>query len=160
MSGYSWTLPGWSGAGGPGTKARDAELALLGKDIFFDGDMHVHSAGDYVLVEGIDAMRQSIRHRLLTNPGEYKRNPNYGVGVRSYVKRRRTTSVLDHLRARIIDQLSLDRRIQEVIAVSVENIEYGIKIAIKVRVAGKALTFRPFNFTEKPVTIIGGRSYA
>lgn len=160
MSGYSWTLPNPGGAGAAGTKARDAADALLGCDILFDGDMHVSAAGDYVLVEGEEAMRQSIYHRLLTRPGEYRRNPEYGVGVMSYVKRRRTTSVLDHLRGRIVDQLSLDKRIEEVISVTIENIDNGIKIALKVRISGKAIEFRPFNFTERPVTIVGGRTYA
>lgn len=156
MSGYAFALPDWDGEGKPGTKLTDETLDALGADIFFDGDLHVHAGGDFVLVEGLAAMRQAIYHRLLTKPGEYKRNPNYGVGVMSYVKRRRTRSVLDHLRGRIIDQLSLDRRIDEVLSVVVENITDGVKIAIKVRVAGEALTFRPFEFTERPLTVVGG----
>lgn len=145
MSGYSSVLAE------EGTAQREQQLALLGKDIFFDGDLHVSPARDFVLVEGVEAMRQSIYRRLLTKPGEYKARPNYGVGVQLYVKRRRTSSTLSELKARIIDQLSLDRRIDEVVAISIEHITDGVQVALKVRVAGRTLKFRPFDFTEQSV---------
>ncbi len=148
MSLYAWTLPA-AAAGGVVPAAEDEQLRILGKDIKFDGDKHVSPSGDYVLVAGMEAMRQSIRHRLITKPGEYTRNPKYGVGVQLYVKRRRSTSVIDELRNRIIDQLSYDLRIEEVVAVEVEYITDGIQVAIKVNVSGKTLSFRPFQFTEK-----------
>ncbi len=150
-SGYAWTLP--ASAPGATTAVENEQLRLLGKDIKFDGDKHVSPSGDYVLVEGMAAMRQSIYHRLITKPGEYARNPGYGVGIQLYVKRRRTPSVLDELHNRIVDQLSLDPRIEEVVALRVERITDGIRVAIKITVAGRTLEFRPFEFTERTLPL-------
>lgn len=150
MSGYSWTLPAQQAATGDDqTLQQNEQLRLLGQDIFFDGDMHVTPAGDYVLVSGMEALRQAIYRRLVTRPGEYRVRPSYGVGVQDYVKKRRLASTLDELKVAITDQLSFDQRIDEVADVVVEYISDGIKVGIAIRAAGETLRFRPFDFTEK-----------
>lgn len=128
--------------------ANDQEALLLGEDIFFDGDYSITPAGDLAVVTGLDALRAAIYRRLLTRPGEFKLRPDYGVGVMDFVKKRRTQTTLDALRQRITDQLSLESRIQEVLDIGVERIDDGLKVKVVVRAAGKALTFRPFLFTE------------
>jgi hypothetical protein len=148
LSGYSWTLPGGTSSVPATTPSEDQQLALLGKDIFFDGDFRMTPARDFLLIEGVEAMRQAIYRRLLTKPGEYAARPDYGVGVQLWVKRRRSASSKAELVARIKDQLSLDRRIDEVISVVLEDLPNGLQVAIKVRVAGEAIQFRPFEFTE------------
>ncbi len=141
------------GAQAPSSET-DQQVLLLGKDIFFNGDFDVNAAGDFVLLEGLEAVRQSIYRRLMTRPGEFKLRPEYGVGVINFVKKRRIQSTVDQLRQRIVDQLSLDTRIAEVLDVVVEQITDGLKVGIVVRVAGETLKFRPFLFTEQ--TLIGG----
>jgi phage baseplate assembly protein W len=151
MSSFSWTLPASSQQTG---SAEEQSAILLGKDILFDGDFRVSATGDYILLEGKEALRQAIYRRLLTRPGEYRARPEYGVGVLDFVKRRRVQSTLDELRQRVVDQLSLDSRISEVVDVVGENIDDGFKLLIIVRVAGETLQFAPFNFTERQV--VGG----
>ena len=143
----SWTLPS-PAAIPPSTAAADQKLLLLGKDIFFNGDFAVGPNGDYVLLSGIEAVRQAIYRRLMTRQGEYKIRPEYGVGMQDYVKRRRLPSTIDEIRQRTSDQLSLDPRISEVLDVGVETIPDGLKLKIVVRVAGETLRFEPFLFTE------------
>lgn len=148
----SWTLPTPGAAATPSGAGADQKLALLGKDLFFNGDYDVTAAGDYVLLEGEDAVRQAIYRRLMTRPGEYKVRPEYGVGMMDFVKRRRLASTLDELRQRVVDQLSLDPRISEVVDIVASTITDGICLKIVVRIAGDTLTFRPFNFTEGPLS--------
>jgi len=151
VSTLSWTIP-------PAVNQQVAAIQeqsslLLGKDILFDGDYHVSSAGDYVLLEGLEALRAAIYRRLITRPGEYRARPEYGVGLLSFVKKRRTLSSLDELRQRVIDQLSLDPRINEVRDVVVETTQDGLKIAVVIEAAGETLKFKPFDFSER--TLIG-----
>lgn len=152
MAKLSWTvkLPT------PGTvQASDERLRLLGKDIYFDGDYSVNGAGDYALLEGVDALRQAIYHRLITRPGEFRLRPTYGVGVSKFVKKRRIQAELDDLKGKIVDQLSLDPRVDEVVNVTVERIDDGVKIGLIVRAAGDTLKFRPFQFNETTLITIG-----
>ena len=122
---------------------------LFGTDILFENDYALSSAGDFVLLSGIPNLRAAIYRRLFTRPGEYKFVPEYGVGIQSYVKRRRTPSVLRELKARIEEQLLRESRIDEVLKVSIERIANGIKINIAIRAAGRALRFTPFLFSEE-----------
>lgn len=147
----SWTLPAPASVA-PAGPGNDQKLVLLGKDIFFNGDYDVTPAGDYVLLEGIEAVRQAIYRRLMTRPGEYKLRPEYGVGVMDFVKRRRLASTTDELRQRIVDQLSLDSRIEEVVGIGVETITDGLKVKVVIRLAGETLKFEPFLFTEKALS--------
>jgi phage baseplate assembly protein W len=146
----SWTLPP-PGATSPSLASADEKRRLLGKDIFFNGDYDVGPSGDWVLIEGLEALRQAVYRRLMTRPGEYKLRPEYGVGIQDFVKRRRLPSTFDEIRQRVVDQLSLDPRIDEVRDVVVEAIADGIKLGIVIVAAGEALQFRPFNFTESSI---------
>lgn len=128
--------------------AAEQKAILLGKDIFFNGDYDVNPAGDYVTISGFDAIREAIYRRLITRPGEYKLRPEYGVGILDFVKKRRTQSNFDVIRQRVVDQLSLETRIDEVTLVQVTGIEDGITIVVVVRVAGESLKFKPFDFRE------------
>jgi len=147
MAEFSYTLT----ALGTSQVAGDVEQqqnVLLGKDILFNGDYQLTSAGDYVLLSGLEALRQAIYRRLLTRPGEYKLRPEYGVGVLDFVKKRRVQSTLDVLEQRIVDQLSFEQRIEEVVAVVVDRITDGLQVKVVIRAAGKTLKFEPFDFKE------------
>jgi len=146
MATYSWTLPV---SNNQSASAIQGQIAtLLGKDIRFQNDYGVTGAGDYVLLEGEEALRQAVYRRLLTRPGEYRVRPEYGVGVLDFIKKRNTQSTLDELRQRIVDQLSLDDRIADVGELVIERITDGIKVGVTVQIAGRTLKFEPFNFRD------------
>lgn len=145
MGSLSWTLPQPPSQAQQSVSEEQKDLTL-GKDLYFDGDTRVGPSGDYVLVRGLEALRQSIYRRLLTRPGEFKLRPTYGVGVLSYVKKRLNVSELDELKGRIVDQLSLDDRIEQVRDVQIERTENQIRINVVIQAAGETLKFQPFDF--------------
>nr|WP_294546306.1 hypothetical protein [uncultured Rhodopila sp.] len=56
-------------------------------DIFLEwaGDLGVGSTGDLALVSGPDTTNQRVYRRLLTNPGDYIWQLNYGGGLAQFV---------------------------------------------------------------------------
>lgn len=152
MSSFSWTIPAFPvGAGtNPPEGVTDRELGrLLGTDLYFRNDYEITSAGDFLLLSGLDNLREAIYRRLLTRPGEYKFVPSYGVGIMSFIKKKINTTTLDELRTTIEEQLLQERRIAAVENLAIERIDGGLKIGLIIRAAGKALRFRPFTFTEE-----------
>ena len=128
--------------------ATKEQKELLGKDMYFDGDFSVSAAGDFQTIEGLEALKQALHHRLITRPGEYRLRPEYGVGVRDFVKKRRQQSSLNELRQRITDQISLDDRVEQVVEVVIEDITDGVRIGVVVRASGETLKFSQFDFRE------------
>ena len=88
------------------------EAALFGEDLLFTDDLQVTASGDYATVEGPDSVSQALLNRLLTAPGEYAPFPDYGVGIRLWIKKRLSRADLDALRAIIVDQASREERIE------------------------------------------------
>lgn len=139
MSGFSWSIPAFPSAN-QGVSVEDANKqfnALFGHDIWLDlasGALQrqVKHDGDWLLVDGIEALRQAIIRRIITNPGEWTTLPDYGVGVRNYVKQKNTRANRDALAARIKDQISQDPRVAEVQDVVVESSEGSMKITVNV----------------------------
>lgn len=149
MSTYSWTIPASPTNVAVGSLQQDQQAILLGKDVLFNGDYAVTAAGDYVLVEGLAALRAAVYRRLLTRPGEFKARPEYGVGIMDFVKRKNVPGTIAELRQKVTDQLSLDPRISEVRDIVVEAFPDGIKLGVVIQAAGKTLTFQPFDFRER-----------
>jgi phage baseplate assembly protein W len=126
---------------------------LFGEDLFFkDDEIQLAASGDYATVAGYDALRQAMLVRLITAPGEYAVQPDFGVGVSNFVKRRIAQSDMDTLRQRCIDQLSQDARIEKVEEVLIERFDVsdrtGIKLAIRVRAIGRENAFNFEFFAE------------
>lgn len=48
---------------------------------YFSGDLQVSAAGDLLAVDTLLESQQRILRRLLTNPGDYLWQPNYGAGL-------------------------------------------------------------------------------
>lgn len=154
MATYTYTVNSpttvGSAADGGAVGSLDAEVRrLFGTDIFFDNDYRITDKGDFQLLSGVANLRQSIYHRLITKPGEYKFVPDYGVGITTYVKRKRTNSNLDRMKNAIRDNLLRDPRISAIPKISVEYINDGVKVGIAIDVAGKTLLFRPYEFTKE-----------
>jgi phage baseplate assembly protein W len=139
-------------ARGGATLQDDVELALFGEDLLFTDDLQVTASGDYALVSGMAALRQSILNRLVTAPGEYAVRPDYGVGVRKWVKKRLTRFEQDNLRQTIIEQLGQEDRIEKVNEVTVERDDIGtntgVKISVRVTAIGREQSFAFPTFTE------------
>jgi phage baseplate assembly protein W len=152
MSSYAWTLPTapTSGSSGDGNleEAFD-KRASLGRDLFWEGGKRLTTAGDWLVVEGITALRQSILRRLITRPGEWTVRPLYGVGAQDFLYETLTESRAAELRARIRDQLTQDRRVQKVSAVFVEQTSAGLlRVRIQIEVQGTIVALKPFLLPE------------
>lgn len=128
------------------------ETALFGEDLLFDDDLQLTASGDYAYVSGTAAVRQAILVRLLTAPGEYAVRPDFGVGIRSWVKKRLTVSEIDTLRQLVIDQLTKETRIERVESVIVERITTndltGISVKVKATIIGREQSFAYNTFSE------------
>lgn len=132
--------------------ANETEIDFFGVDILFTDDIQVSAYGDYATVEGYEALRQAIRIRLLTTPGEYAVHPEFGCGLKQFVKKRATQSDRDALRQTVIDQLSQEERIQNVEEVTVESFTQGtitgVKISLRVIALGRENSFILQVFSE------------
>ena len=51
----------------------------------WSGDLAAGISGDLATVSGSEAGQQRVLRRLLTNPGDYIWQPDYGAGLGSYV---------------------------------------------------------------------------
>lgn len=134
-------------AGTRAEKIRDA----LGRDVFFTDDFAMTAAGDYETIEGLPNLRQSIRHRLMTRPGEYALyGYEYGAGVPDFVAKSFSKSVRDELRNRVLAQLAKEPRIEEVFSVEIDKTEVFsvpmIVLRVKVRALGQEVQLQPFQF--------------
>lgn len=130
----------------------ETAIDLFGVDIRFDDDVLVTASGDYATVEGYAALKQAIYIRLITTPGEYATQPDFGCGVARWVKKRMSKSDKDSLRQTIIEQLSKEERIQKVEEVTVESLTSnnttGIKITVRVTALGRENSFAFSTFAE------------
>lgn len=130
----------------------EALQELFGQDLFHDTDLHLDAADDYVLLDGVAALKQALYLRLLVSPGEYALRPEYGAGLGRLVKRRMSRSELDGIEQRVIEQLSRDDRIERVIEVKTESFTIGdkpgLKVYVKILVIGQEIRL-PFTFQER-----------
>lgn len=116
----------------------------LGIDIWMgdnDGtgtpDYNVTSAGDWRLVNGREAVKQSLRRRFMTTPGEWATKPDYGAGLLAAVKSRSRTTDLADIENRLRAQALKDERVLRVLSVVAEKLgTYGIKYSVKVQLKG------------------------
>jgi|SRR5688572_2790124 len=156
MSGpYVFIVPSPSGgvSGLPSSDAASQASKFYGEDIWFDvtrgagADYVVTAAGDWALVQGVEALRQSVIRRIITSPGEWATKPNYGVGARQYVKARDLPSTRSELAERTRAQLLIDPRIETVDQVIVEALSTdgppGIRITVRFTPRGRLRTDQP-----------------
>jgi hypothetical protein len=144
---YTFTIPSPSG-GASSLPASDTQAALdrlWGVDIWFDVNQDVPNyittpAGDWLPVEGREALRQSLLRRYITSPGEYAVIPEYGAGARDYVKGRDTRAKRDELADRIRVQSLRDERVEAVQQITIDSLPDqapGIKIYVLVIPKGR-----------------------
>lgn len=115
-----------------------------GSDIWFDvrasfADYEITPHGDWVSVDGDEALIQSILRRIVTNPGEWQTKPEYGCGARLYIKARNTPAARAELEQRIRSNVKQDSRVERVDSVIIEQEDDTLRIAViffpKVRTA-------------------------
>ncbi|MDA8252627.1 MAG: hypothetical protein M0Z28_26135 [Rhodospirillales bacterium] len=51
----------------------------------YGADLAIAAGGDLAVAEGTTLGQQRVLRRLLTNPGDYLWNPNYGAGLGQFV---------------------------------------------------------------------------
>jgi phage baseplate assembly protein W len=135
------------GVGVINNRVNAAEGVYFGRDILHtEGRFPLSPSGDYVLVEFEENLRLSILRRLLTNPGEYKFRPDYGVGASRWVKKPGSSANLAALRERIIAQISQDPRVERVTLADAGLLTTGVlRILIVVKAAGREIRLAPFD---------------
>lgn len=147
--GLTFTLP--TPATTPAIPVDAAVRDVYGYDIAFrpSRGFLLTPGGDFARISGIENVKAAIYRRLITRPGEYRYRPSYGVGVLDYLLKPPTRAVLDQLRQRIIDQLTLDPRLSQV-DVTTEMTEIGgvqvLQVYVRAVVGGGLVRFEPYNF--------------
>lgn len=127
------------------------ETRALGLDIKFNGENFEYTAdGDYLMVEGPPALRQAVYHVLITNPGDYKLRPAYGVGIERFVGRPLTSANKEEIKELLRRNLLQMRRIEQVAQIAVETGDdnNSLFIHLTIRAAGRVVRFTPFEFSR------------
>lgn len=147
MPDYSWTLE--SGGAAPGAAAEDV-AEFFGQDLLHP--LALTAGGDYVLIDGERALKQSVYHRLLVSPGEYALRPEFGAGLAAAVKRRITPAEIDALTLRITEQLLTDARVQKIVEIQTESTTIGdspaLRVYVKVLAVGQEIRL-PMTYSER-----------
>ena len=123
---------------------------FFGRDIFFKtGDYEVSHTGDWIIVEGEEALKQAVLRRLITSPGEWATLPDYGVGVRDFIKAKNTPGARAELVNRIESQLLKEPRIARVreVIIDTESVADGLKVSVKFDARGEIQRSRPLIVT-------------
>lgn len=131
----SWTTPEIPvGTGG----ATDERERSYGPDIYAGPrGPEVGPHGDWTVVTGVAAARQSVRREAVANPGELASVPAWGMGLPAAVMSRRTRGAADDLRAVIAERLRANPRLTRVRSISVERVTDGIDVKIAADVGGR-----------------------
>lgn len=158
MSAFVFTVPA-AGAGAGGGIGAAAVITrrgrIYGKDISYavrEGvvpNYEVTAARDWATTQGRECLRQSLIRRLITEPGEWTTNPNYGVGALAFVKARDSKGNRDELERRIRAQFSQDRRVKSVDSVQLIRGENSIKVFVRVIPTGEIDSAHPLIITHE-----------
>jgi hypothetical protein len=103
------------------------------------GTLIINAAGDYANVTGTELVKKLILRRLMTTPGDFFHLPDYGVGLG--VKEPLPTSQLAQLKARIEQQVMLEREVEAAsaaISVGPGNLTT-IRVQAKLRSTGQTV---------------------
>lgn len=153
-----WTLPvPSSGSSGvPASEQESQDALFYGVDIWFDvaaadpitgqANYVISPAGDFTIVTGREALRQSLIRRTITSPDEWKLLPDYGCGARQYVKAKNTAARRAELETRIRAQYLRDKRVLRVDTATVTPLSdgsAGIRISVIVTPRGRLRDDQP-----------------
>jgi hypothetical protein len=79
-------------------------------DHTFGGDLSVSAAGDLLTADSLTLSQERVLRRLLTNPGDYIWQPNYGASLPSYVGQ---TADIAAITALIRGQMALEATVAQ-----------------------------------------------
>lgn len=134
----TYTMPA-APAVSPPTLPRSREL--VARDVRFDRNYTVGANGDYVLVEGDAATKQSILLEARTSPGELASVPDYGMGLAAAVKKAATKSTRDELANRARERLRRNPRVEQVLDVATVTTDDGLlRLEASVTSAGRQVS--------------------
>lgn len=80
---------------------------------YFGNDISVASNGDLLLVDGLTLSKQRILRRLLTNPGDYIFDLNYGAGLAQFVGQPLTTLLKSQITGLITSNMFLETSVSQ-----------------------------------------------
>jgi phage baseplate assembly protein W len=134
----TWSFPAPPAASPPPLTAAQR---LLGRDVLFQDDYEVAPNGDYRLVEGRDAAKQSIINEARTVPGELAAVPEYGIALKDLVYRPASQSSRDEAANRTRERLRVNPRVERVddVAVTRDQARGVTVITASVTAAGQRL---------------------
>lgn len=136
-----------------GSVSDQALADQVGEDLYFSSDYEIAAAGDYRTVTAFENLRLSILRRLSVSPGEWKTRPEYGVGIRQFVKKALTSGRKAELKNRIVENLRRDDRIEKVDEVTIEETTLGgrpvVRVTIRLTAFGRTVGLQPVTFARE-----------
>lgn len=153
---YSWTVTTVSAGGSPPAALPADVQRLFGVDIWFDvtaaagADRIVAPHGDWRLVGGPEAVKQSQKRRIITNPGDWATKPDYGWGARLFIKAKNTKANRDALLNRGRAQTLADKRVLRIDDLRLEQMQeaaFLVRLAYTLR--GEAVLNTPQILTQE-----------
>lgn len=115
-----------------------------------DDFIREEGAGDINTIEGLENVKEALRRRLITRPGEVVHRPEYGVGLPDYLNAPATLPVKQALAAKIATQFARDPRVQEILGIQMETTDFSpdkTVITVRVKLVGygeQAVSFIAF----------------
>ena len=91
---------------------------VSGEDVAFDRGMSI-SAGDWSVVDGHDAARQSVIREATANIGALLRRPEWGMGISQTILRPLTKNLIDEMVTKIRNRMRANPRVSRFIGASV-----------------------------------------
>lgn len=95
---------------------------LNGEDVSLrGGDLTVTAAGDWAVLTGTDAARQSVEREAVASPGDMPRRPQWGMGLRDSLLRPSSRELRDRQASSVRRRLLVNPRIDTVDTVEVSQ---------------------------------------
>lgn len=121
---------------------------LAGEDVSLrGGDLTVTSAGDWGVVTGPLAARQSVEREAIASPGDMPRRPEWGMGLRNSLMRGTTRDERDRQASAVRRRLNANPRIDSIQTVDVSlrddlPVQGAVTVTIAAFAAGEPLQFQ------------------
>jgi len=132
----------------------------LGKDIFFDdgGDLSVSPSGDLQMVSGLECLKQDLRDRLETMPGDLYAHPNWGCSIRLLLGALSTplnrALAVRYLRLAVLDEPRIRKETVQILVrqFTTEQKEFEIRFVPRGGATQQSLVWG-FGLTQLPVEV-------
>lgn len=137
----------------------DAAELQLGRDVSFRGDFEVGPHRDYLVIERAAAAKQSVEREAQAAPGDLPLSPDWGFGLRRFVKMPDSKSVRDAITTRVQARLAVNPRIQTVDDVRVyrDTNTDALVTSVAATVAGRTSSGRIDDRVAATITVGGNR---